>query len=74
MTVNISKHDMNKFNTSRLNKIIARNNMPTTMPIVAFTTFTDINCCLNFQTDGFSIIAIFANEIWVLLIMIMFVR
>jgi len=43
MSVQLSEHDMNKFDITISDKIIASYYMPTAMSIMAFTTFSNIN-------------------------------
>ena len=48
MTVQNSKHDMDKLNT-RIGDFITNNRMPATMAVVALTPFTHVNRCLDFK-------------------------
>ena len=73
MAINISNHYVNKFNISRSDKIITGNNVPTTMAIVAFAAFTYVNCRFNFQSNIFTVIIFFIDEIRIFLAMVMLI-
>ena len=73
MAINISNHYVNKFNISRRHKIITGNNVPATMTIVAFAAFPYVNCRFNFQSNIFTGIIFFIDEIRIFLVMVMFI-
>lgn len=48
--------------------------MPARMPVMAFAAFARTNRTFDFQSGYGSIVLGFANQIWITLIMIVFVR
>lgn len=73
IAINISNHYVNKFNISRRDKIITGNNVPATMAIVAFAAFSYVNCRFNFQSNTFTVIIFFIDEIRIFLVMVMLI-
>lgn len=59
MPIQLGKHDVHKLNVSTINKVIAGNNMPSTMTVMTFSTLADIDRGLHLKTDAFTFVAFF---------------
>ncbi len=74
MSIQVGKHDMNKLNITIFDEVIAHYDMPSAMPIMAFTAFANVNRCFYLKPNTSIAIAWFINKVGVSLIVIMLIR
>jgi len=73
MPIQWGKHDVHKLNIPALYKVVARNNMPSAMAVMAFPSLANIYRGLDLKTDAFALVAFLEYQVGISLIMIMLV-
>lgn len=63
---------MDKLN-ARIGNFVTDNRMPAAMAVVALATFTHVNGRLDLKPYAISVISRFVDEVWIALVMVMFV-
>lgn len=74
MAIQHCEHDMNEDYITGVGEVVARDYVPTAMPIMTFATLSDIECQLYFQSDTASSCTGFIDKVGVPLIVIVLVR
>ena len=73
MVVKPHKHDMDELNIAPANKVVARNNVPTIVSVMAFATFANVNGGLDLKTFARAMICPWIDKVRISLVVVMFV-
>ena len=73
MAVERRKHHVHELYIAIFKKVVAGYHMPTTVPIMAFTTFSDIHGCFNFKPFASPAFGIRIEVVRIALIMVVLV-
>ena len=67
------KHHMYELDIAIVNKVVAGNDMPAIVPVMALTTFAYVDGCFDFQTFALATICVGIDEVGIALIMVVLV-